>query len=182
MSTGRPKASSRETISEAACELFLEQGYERTAVADIAARAGVSRSSFFNYFESKAAILWAGFDARIDELTKRLDDTGLREAVESIASDFAPDALALAFKNADAMQVGDELERDAGLRQARIAAAISQRLRAQGVGALRADVVGAAHAGAVMAAVRQWAQDGAGRRPLSVRLGDALDIARLTLA
>jgi AcrR family transcriptional regulator len=47
---GRPKASSRETIAEAACELFLEQGYEQTSIADISTRAGVSRSSFFNYF------------------------------------------------------------------------------------------------------------------------------------
>ena len=49
---GRPRASSRETLAEAACELFLEQGYEATSVVDIAQRAGVSRSSFFNYFSS----------------------------------------------------------------------------------------------------------------------------------
>ncbi|MBN9180650.1 MAG: TetR family transcriptional regulator, partial [Microbacterium sp.] len=40
---GRPKSSSRETIADAACELFLEQGYEHTSIADIATRAGVSR-------------------------------------------------------------------------------------------------------------------------------------------
>ena len=32
--TGRPRASSRETLAEAACELFLEQGYEATSIAD----------------------------------------------------------------------------------------------------------------------------------------------------
>ena len=32
---GRPKASSRETLAEAACELFLEQGFEATSIADI---------------------------------------------------------------------------------------------------------------------------------------------------
>ena len=63
---GRPKASSRETIAEAACELFLEQGYNRTSVTDIAIRAGVSRSSFFNYFDTKSALLWGGFDERLD--------------------------------------------------------------------------------------------------------------------
>ena len=51
---GRPRALSRETLAEAACELFLEQGYEATSIAEIATRAGVSRSSFFNYFWSKA--------------------------------------------------------------------------------------------------------------------------------
>ena len=63
---GRPKASSRETLAEAACELFLERGYDATSVADITQRAGVSRSSFFNYFSSKSDVLWSGLDARID--------------------------------------------------------------------------------------------------------------------
>ncbi|MGB4138172.1 MAG: TetR/AcrR family transcriptional regulator, partial [Microbacterium sp.] len=64
---GRPRSSSRETLAEAACELFLEQGYESTSIADIARRAGVSRSSFFNYFASKSDVLWSGLDARIDD-------------------------------------------------------------------------------------------------------------------
>ena len=42
---GRPKAISREMLAEAACELFLEQGYEQTSVSDIARRAGIARSS-----------------------------------------------------------------------------------------------------------------------------------------
>ncbi|MDQ2670204.1 MAG: TetR/AcrR family transcriptional regulator, partial [Gemmatimonadota bacterium] len=54
--SGRPRASSRESLAEAACELFLERGYEQTSVTDIATRAGVSRSSFFNYFDTKSAL------------------------------------------------------------------------------------------------------------------------------
>jgi len=69
---GRPKASSRETLAEAACELFLERGFEATSIADISSRAGVSRSSFFNYFASKADILWAGLDERIAAFEARL--------------------------------------------------------------------------------------------------------------
>ena len=65
---GRPKASSRETLAEAACELFLEQGFEATSIADITSRAGVSRSSFFNYFASKSDVLWAGLDERLTSL------------------------------------------------------------------------------------------------------------------
>ena len=48
---GRPRASSREVLAEAACELFLEKGYDATSVADITTRAGVSRSSFFNLLD-----------------------------------------------------------------------------------------------------------------------------------
>ena len=64
----RPRASSRETLAEAACELFLEQGFEATSIADITTRAGVSRSSFFNYFASKSDILWSGLDERIADV------------------------------------------------------------------------------------------------------------------
>ncbi|RZI91726.1 MAG: TetR family transcriptional regulator, partial [Microbacterium sp.] len=101
MSSGRPRSSSRETLAEAACELFLERGYESTTVADIAGRAGVSRSSFFNYFSSKADILWSGLDERIAAAEARLaGGTGVRTALLAIGADFAPDSLALALVNA----------------------------------------------------------------------------------
>ncbi|MGQ3198856.1 TetR/AcrR family transcriptional regulator, partial [Microbacterium aurantiacum] len=90
---GRPRASSPEMIAEAATELFLEQGYAATSVADIAARAGVSRSSFFNYFSSKSAILWADLDARIDELETRLstvtEPSGIDDALRAVGRGFA---------------------------------------------------------------------------------------------
>ncbi len=63
-------------LSEAACELFLEQGYDATSVSDITRRAGVSRSSFFNYFSAKSDVLWSGFDARVDAAVADLRDGG----------------------------------------------------------------------------------------------------------
>ncbi len=49
-------------LEEAASELFLERGYAATSVADITQRAGVSRSTFFNYVETKSDLLWSAFD------------------------------------------------------------------------------------------------------------------------
>lgn len=48
-------------------KLFLERGYDATSVADITSRAGVSRSTFFNYVESKSDLLWARFDDAVDK-------------------------------------------------------------------------------------------------------------------
>ena len=45
---GRPRASSKDVLEEAASELFLEKGYLATSIDDIAQRAGVSRATFFN--------------------------------------------------------------------------------------------------------------------------------------
>ncbi|WP_314856675.1 TetR/AcrR family transcriptional regulator, partial [uncultured Microbacterium sp.] len=155
MSTGRPRATSRDVIAEAACELFLEQGFEGTTIADITRRAGVSRSSFFNYFTSKSDVLWAGLDERVAALATRLAADEGADASASVAAslaalgdDFAPDSLALAVVNAAAMGLDDELEREGGLRRSRIAATVAARLEAAGSDPITAEVAGAAHAGA----------------------------------
>ena len=181
---GRPKASSRETIAEAACELFLEQGYEQTSIVDIASRAGVSRSSFFNYFSSKSDVLWAGLDERIATFEQRLLPAAgtdaaadVRAAALAIADSFAPDSLALGIVNAAAMGLEAEYERDASLRRARIARAVSSRFAHGGADRVGADVAGAAWGGAVLAAIEAWAHDGAGRTSLARFLSFAADAA-----
>lgn len=178
---GRPKASSRETLAEAACELFLEKGYDATSVADITQRAGVSRSSFFNYFSSKSDVLWSGLDERIeraiDDLAAVADDRRgdrMRRVLAALVADFAPDSLALAMTNSSAMGLDDELEQDAALRQARLAAALADLARRSGVAALTADIVAAMWAAAVLAAVRAWAEGGAGRGSVGDSFDDAV--------
>lgn len=178
---GRPKASSRETLAEAACELFLERGYDSTSVADITRRAGVSRSSFFNYFSSKSDVLWSGLDARIavsvDALAglgARADGDAVRVVLSDVLRDFAPDPLALALRNRTAMGLEEELIRDTGARQARLAAAIAAAAVASGIGVIRADILGAARAAALFSSLRVWAEQGAGRVTPDAVLDEAL--------
>lgn len=173
--------SSRETLAEAACELFLERGYDATSVADITQRAGVSRSSFFNYFASKSDVLWSGLDARIAQASVALVDLGSRadgEAVRVILREivhgFAPDPLALALRNRGAMGLEDELVRDTGVRQVRLASAISDAAHSAGMGVTRSDIVGAAYAAALLSSLRVWAEQGAGVGTPEVTLDGAL--------
>lgn len=70
---GRPPSASREILEEAACELFLEQGYAATSVADITQRAGVSRATFFNYIPTKSDLLWTSVDDALEALADELD-------------------------------------------------------------------------------------------------------------
>ncbi len=178
---GRPKASSRETLSEAACELFLERGYDATSVADITQRAGVSRSSFFNYFSSKSDVLWSGLDARIATAADALAALGrggdaetVRAILREVVHDFAPDPLALALRNRTAMGLDEELVRDTGVRQIRLASAISEAARSAGMSVIHADIVGAAHAAALFSSLRVWAERGAGFGPPENTLDEAL--------
>jgi AcrR family transcriptional regulator len=45
-------------LQAAAFELFAEQGYERTTVAEITQRAGLTRRTFFNHFADKREVLF----------------------------------------------------------------------------------------------------------------------------
>lgn len=109
---GRPQATTRESIEEAACELFLEQGYAATSVDDIARRAGVSRSSFFNYFAGKADVLWGpvlreleavpSAFAAAEELLGGEREAAEREAAERVAA--AGDTVANAAARRDAAE------------------------------------------------------------------------------
>jgi AcrR family transcriptional regulator len=62
----RKKAETREALREAAIRLFMEQDPSAVTVNDICEAARVSRRTFFNYFESKEAALFA-WDQRLTE-------------------------------------------------------------------------------------------------------------------
>jgi AcrR family transcriptional regulator len=58
MSRWKPDAQGR--LMAAAIELFDEQGYEATTVAEIAERAGLTKRTFFRYFSDKREVLFSG--------------------------------------------------------------------------------------------------------------------------
>ncbi|WJS89520.1 TetR/AcrR family transcriptional regulator [Microbacterium testaceum] len=176
--SGRPRASSREVLSEAACELFLEQGYDATSVSDITRRAGVSRSSFFNYFSAKSDVLWSGFDEQADAAVARLrEGQAVDECLAGIGAGLAPDALALAITNAEAMGIAAELDRDRAVRQFRLQRDLALRIGRDGEPELVAQVRAGALSAAVLAAVWAWADRTATGRPLAEVLEAALALA-----
>lgn len=67
----RPRTNARE-IASVGLRLFAEQGFQETTIDQIAAAAGVSRTTFFRYFASKSDVLWTEFDAEADSLRAHL--------------------------------------------------------------------------------------------------------------
>jgi TetR/AcrR family transcriptional regulator, regulator of mycofactocin system len=65
---GRPPGTSARELELISLRLFTEVGFEETTVEQIAFGAGVSRRTFFRYFESKADVLWHAFDGEVRAL------------------------------------------------------------------------------------------------------------------
>jgi AcrR family transcriptional regulator len=67
-----PKAQrTRAQLIEAATEIFAEQGFQNTAVAQIAERAGVSLGTFYQYFRNRDEVLAAMVNHQLDWMRAR---------------------------------------------------------------------------------------------------------------
>jgi AcrR family transcriptional regulator len=58
----------RERLLAAIAESLHEQGYDRTTVAAISTRAGVSKSDFYRHFASKDECFFAAYDEAVERL------------------------------------------------------------------------------------------------------------------
>jgi AcrR family transcriptional regulator len=70
----RRKREVRGRIRAAARQLFTEQGFRETRVADICERADIAQKTFFNHFPTKLDLLRDIADAGIEELLFGIED------------------------------------------------------------------------------------------------------------
>ena len=67
-----PQPTARDRLRRAAFELFEQRGYDQTTVDDIAARAGVGRTTFFRVFGSKEDVIFPDHDEVLGRIKGRL--------------------------------------------------------------------------------------------------------------
>ena len=96
----RKKQKTRDTIIRVALELFAEQGYERTTIAEIADAADVSPRTIFAYFPSKEDIVFYDLAEVRERLAQALANrpagtTALDALGDFIAGSLAPDPVQL---------------------------------------------------------------------------------------
>lgn len=66
----RKKARTREAIGDAAVSLFLERGFDRVSVNDIAAAAEISKPTLFRYFPTKEDLVLHRFADHLGETAR----------------------------------------------------------------------------------------------------------------
>lgn len=86
----RKKLATRRALVDAAVELFTEQGFDGTTVAQIAERADVSTRTFFLHFPTKEDVLAGEGDARVE--------LGLRAIAEQVPGEGPDEAFARAMR------------------------------------------------------------------------------------
>jgi AcrR family transcriptional regulator len=106
----RKRQQTRKQLIGAAMRLFEERGYEQTTVVEIAAAAGVSTKTFFNYFASKNEVLFPHLSRRIDAAVAVIERRG--------PDDQMADVLVLAMQQMLADALTEEI--DGGLAAVRL--------------------------------------------------------------
>jgi AcrR family transcriptional regulator len=92
----RKKLERRRCIETAAIDLFDTNGFERTTIEQIAARADIAPRTFFSYFPTKEDVVLADSGSRLErvvsEFSKRPETeapwTALRAAFSVVAADY----------------------------------------------------------------------------------------------
>lgn len=81
----RQRAQTRAEIVRVAFELFARDGYDAVPVESIAAEAGVSRATFFNYFPQKDLLLREIAEARVARLKTFLEEARAASPAPTLA-------------------------------------------------------------------------------------------------
>ncbi|MEF2976609.1 TetR/AcrR family transcriptional regulator [Subtercola sp. YIM 133946] len=174
---GRPRASSRELLEDAAFELFLENTYAKTTIDQIAQRAGVGRSTFFNYFQGKSDVFWVDVDGAAGELSDALGAAAqdaqplqaLGDALASVARGFGPSRVPWILTQYPLIGPALEVQASALARFTQWAGILGTfagvRLGLDPASMLPRSIAYAL-TGAVVAAAQEWAAAGPGRGTL----------------
>lgn len=164
MARWQPGATER--LVAAAVDLFTEQGYDATTVAQITERAGVTKSTFFRHFSDKRELLVAG-----QETLSRLLAEGIAEApagagpLQAVAAGLERASGAMGPANRElgprlkaAVAASTELQERDALKSVGLAAAMTEALIARGVPEPTAHLAGELGVLAFKRGYAQWSE------------------------
>jgi mycofactocin system transcriptional regulator len=86
-SRGRVRATSHGALERIGLDLFIDRGFSAVTVDDIADAAGISRRTFFRYFDSKNDIPWGDFSHLMEGFADALDRAPAEASIVSAVRD-----------------------------------------------------------------------------------------------
>jgi AcrR family transcriptional regulator len=125
----------------AALDLFTEQGYDNTTVAQIAERAGLTKTTFFRHFPDKREVLFAGQDVHsrllADAVAAAPDSVTPLEmvvsALDALAGSFTPEQREFGPQLQAVIATHGELIERATFKRAGLVSALTEALGKRGV-------------------------------------------------
>jgi AcrR family transcriptional regulator len=162
----RWEAGADGRLAQAALELYLERGFEQVTVAEIAARAGLTKRTFFRHFSDKREVLFAGSaifqDAVVSAVIAAPDGVAPIDAV----------AAALAAVGGELTQLGEpvrrrqhviaastDLQEREMIKLASLTAAVADALQQRGLQHAAATLTAQAGIAVFKTAFERWASE-----------------------
>ncbi|TKK89224.1 TetR family transcriptional regulator [Herbidospora galbida] len=135
----RWEPNARGRLEDAALDLFTERGYDKTTIAEIAQRAGLTERTFFRHFADKREVLFSGsahlHDVLVGAVAEAPADapplTVVATALERVGSLFEERRSYARRRQAAINANGELLEREL-VKLAGLAEALDAALRARG--------------------------------------------------
>ncbi|MFJ5601064.1 TetR family transcriptional regulator [Micromonospora parva] len=186
MARWQPDARGR--LEAAAFELFRERGFEQTTVADIAARAGLDKRTFYRLFGDKREALFSGSGHVEEVLVQAVTETdaGPFEAVVAafrrVAEELFADRLELVRARQAIIESSPELQERELRKTGSLAAAVTAALRARGLDETTATLATESGATVFRVAYARWVAPGSDA-PLSDLIAEvAAELRAITSA
>jgi AcrR family transcriptional regulator len=171
-SVGRWEPDALGRLQQAALTLFGERGFDSTTVAEIAARAGLTKRTFFRYFADKREVLFAGAPALVELFVREvgaapaaagpLDAVGA--ALDAVAAMFEP-RREFSARRQQIITANPELQERELIKLASLAASVAEALRRRGVGDPAAILTAEAGIAVFRVSFERWV-DGANEQDL----------------
>jgi AcrR family transcriptional regulator len=182
---GRWAPGARGRLDQAAMELYLEHGFERTTVAEIAERAGLTERTFFRHFADKPEVLFSGAADLQELLVGKVDEApattppiqAVTAALDHAATAFFEERREFARRRQAIITANTELQERELIKLATLALAIAAALRRRGVPDPAASLAAEAGIAVFKIAFLSWV-DGSGEQTLAKTIRESAEELR----
>ena len=181
MSRWEPNAPGR--LQQAAFDLYTERGYDRTTVAEIAMRAGLTERTFFRHFADKREVLFEGVDRFRAAIIEPVDAApasattleAVTAGIEAAGTVFP--ALELVRRRQALLLANPELQERELIKLAALATALNEALLRRGVPDTAAELAAETGVAVLRIALTRWIEDPT-ERPWKFHVAEAMNQLR----